>query len=171
MKKVLLLYSSIDGHTKTICKKMAEELGKDTHISSIGDAPENIDTFETIVIGASIRYGRYREEVFKFIEKNKALLESKENAFFSVNVVARKNGKDTPATNPYVKKFLDRISWNPQFIDVFAGQIDYPRYGVFDKYAIKMILWITGGPTDTSKTYDFTDWIRVKSFANKLNGH
>jgi len=69
MKKALLLYSSIDGHTETICKKMAEELGKDTHISSISDAPENIDTFETIVIGASIRYGKYREEVFKFIEK------------------------------------------------------------------------------------------------------
>ena len=169
MKKALLLYSSIDGHTKTICKKIAGELGVGTHISSISDAPENIDTFEIIVIGASIRYGKYREEVFNFIETNKALLESKNNAFFSVNVVARKAGKDTPATNPYVFKFLDRISWKPKLVDVFAGQIDYPRYGVFDKYAIKLILWITGGPTNTSETYDFTDWARVMSFANKLD--
>ena len=168
MVKALLIYSSVDGHTKTICEKIAQELKGDAHIAPISDIPENIDSFEIIVIGASIRYGKYREEVYNFIEENRALLEAKKNAFFSVNVVARKADKDTPETNPYVRKFLDKVSWNPKLVDVFAGQIDYPRYGFFDKYAIKMILWITDGPTDTSKKYDFTDWTRVKSFANKL---
>ena len=119
-------------------------------------------------LGASIRYGKYREEIFEFIKENEELLNSKDNAFFSVNVVARKENKNKPETNPYLIKFLNKISWQPKILDVFAGKIDYPRYKFLDKYAIKFIMWITKGPTDTSKVYEFTDWNRVKSFAEKL---
>ena len=63
---------------------------------------------------------------------------------------------------------MNSTSWIPKNIDVFAGKIDYPRYKFLDKYAIKFIMWITNGPTDTSQTYEFTDWERVKSFANKI---
>ena len=119
-------------------------------------------------LGASIRYGKYREEIFEFIKENEELLNSKDNAFFSVNVVARKENKNKPETNPYLIKFLNKISWQPKILDVFAGKIDYPKYKFLDKYAIKFIMWITKGPTDTSKVYEFTDWNRVKSFAEKL---
>ena len=30
-------------------------------------------------------------------------------------------------------------------------------------------MWMTDGPTDTSKDYDFTDWDSVEVFAKKLN--
>ena len=102
---------------------------------------------------------------YKNIEK----LELKENAFFSVNVVARKKEKNSPETNPYVIKFLDKIDWVPKKIGVFAGKIDYPSYKFFDKYAIKFIMWITNGPTDTSKTFEFTDWKKVEEFTKDLN--
>ena len=52
---------------------------------------------------------------------------------------------------------------------VFAGKIDYPKYKFFDKYAIKFIMWITNGPTDTSQSYEFTDWNKVEAFAENLN--
>ena len=96
-------------------------------------------------------------------------MNSKNNAFFSVNAVARKKNKNTKDTNPYVIKFLKRIKWKPNNIGVFAGKIDYPKYKFFDKYAIKFIMWITNGPTDTSQTYDFTDWKKVETFAKDLN--
>ena len=132
------------------------------------DRSINIKDYDTVVIGASIRYGKYREEIFEFIKENEELLNSKDNAFFSVNVVARKENKNKPETNPYLIKFLNKISWQPKILDVFAGKIDYPKYKFLDKYAIKFIMWITKGPTDTSKVYEFTDWNRVKSFAEKL---
>ena len=132
------------------------------------DSSINIKDYDTVVIGASIRYGKYREEIFEFIKENEELLNSKDNAFFSVNVVARKENKNKPETNPYLIKFLNKISWQPKILDVFAGKIDYPKYKFLDKYAIKFIMWITKGPTDTSKVYEFTDWNRVKSFAEKL---
>ena len=168
MKKILLTYSTVDGHTKTICEKILS-YSKTSQVDILPiDSSINIKDYDTVVIGASIRYGKYREEIFEFIKENEKLLNSKDNAFFSVNVVARKENKNKPETNPYLIKFLNKISWQPKILDVFAGKIDYPKYKFLDKYAIKFIMWITKGPTDTSKVYEFTDWNRVKSFAEKL---
>ena len=168
MKKILLTYSTVDGHTKTICEKILS-YSETSQVDILPiDSSINIKDYDTVVIGASIRYGKYREEIFEFIKENEELLNSKDNAFFSVNVVARKENKNKPETNPYLIKFLNKISWQPQILDVFAGKIDYPKYKFLDKYAIKFIMWITKGPTDTSKVYEFTDWNRVKSFAEKL---
>ena len=168
MKKILLTYSTVDGHTKTICEKILS-YSKTSQVDILPiDSSINIKEYDTVVIGASIRYGKYREEIFEFIKENEELLNSKDNAFFSVNVVARKENKNKPETNPYLIKFLNKISWQPKILDVFAGKIDYPKYKFLDKYAIKFIMWITKGPTDTSKVYEFTDWNRVKSFAEKL---
>ena len=169
MKKSLITFSTVDGHTKLICKKIAEYSANQNveviPISQIND----LSDYKSIVIGASIRYGKYRKEVFDFIKNNINLLQSMENSFFSVNAVARKVEKSSSKTNPYVIKFLKQIKWKPKNIAVFAGKIDYPKYKFFDKYAIKFIMWITNGPTDTSQTYDFTDWKKVETFAKDLN--
>ena len=169
MKKSLITFSTVDGHTELICKKIAEYSTNHNveviPISQIND----LSDYKSIVIGASIRYGKYRKEVFDFIKNNINLLQSMENSFFSVNAVARKVEKSSSKTNPYVIKFLKQIKWKPKNIAVFAGKIDYPKYKFIDKYAIKFIMWITNGPTDTSQTYDFTDWKKVETFAKDLN--
>ena len=97
------------------------------------------------------------------------LLETKKTGFFSVNATARKSEKNKPETNPYVIKFLKKTNWTPDNIGVFAGKIDFPNYNFLEKYIIKVIMWITNGPTDTSKTFEFTDWEDVKKFSDKIN--
>ncbi len=169
MKKSLLTYSTVDGQTEVICKKIASYYDyEDIDILPISSSI-NLDIYRTVVIGASIRYGKYRNEIYDFIETNLDSLNKMDNAFFSVNVVARKPEKSTPETNPYVIKFLNKINWKPKNIGVFAGRIDYPKYKLIDKYAIKFIMWITKGPTDTKKTYEFTDWKAVEDFAINLD--
>ena len=116
------------------------------------------------MIGASIRYGKHRPELYHYINNNHAVLNAKQNAFFTVNVVARKPEKNTPETNPYMKKFLELSLWKPQQLGVFAGKIDYSKYGFIDKTMIRFIMWMTKGPTDTSGTFEFTDWQQVEEF-------
>ena len=168
MKKTLITYSTVDGQTKIISERLAK-LSNHSHVDVLPISNQiNLDSYKTIIIGASIRYGKYRNEVFSFIEDNIQTLNIKENAFFSVNVVARKPEKSTPETNPYLIKFLSKIKWKPKNLGVFAGKIEYPKYKFIDKYAIKFIMWLTKGPTDTSKTYEFTDWNKVEDFARDL---
>ncbi len=169
MKKSLLAYSTVDGQTEMICRKIASYYSnEDIDILPISPLI-NLDNYKTVVIGASIRYGKHRNEIYDFIKDNLNLLNEVNNGFFSVNVVARKPEKSTPETNPYVIKFLNKIDWEPKNIGVFAGKIDYPKYKLIDKCAIKFIMWITKGPTDTTKTYEFTDWKAVENFAKNLD--
>mgnify|MGYP001300291854 FL=1 len=167
MSKSIIIFSSVDGHTREICDYIAKNLNGEVVVVSLDASPSLIE-YDKIIIGASIRYGKYRKNLFEFIKKNQKIIENKENAFFSVNVVARKNEKNTAKSNPYVSKFLKNTSWVPKKIDVFAGKIDYPKYKFLDKYSIKFIMWITKGPTNTSETYEFTDWERVKNFADSI---
>ena len=172
MSGSLIIYSSTDGHTKTICEQIKLFLdGVDmVMLVSLDEVTKfNLIEFNKIIIGASIRYGKHSKELYKFIELNKKILDKKEGTFFSVNVVARKPEKNTPETNPYIKKFLKISKWKPGKIGVFAGKVDYPNYSFFDKYIIKLIMFITGGPTDTSQSYEFTDWSKVDDFAKELN--
>ena len=171
MTKYLFLYSTTDGHTKRICEYIANILKQQNHeikIEPISLELKKLSEYDAIILGASIRYGKHQKSVFNFINKHKDLLETKKSAFFSVNVVARKNEKNSPNTNPYMKKFLKTSSWQPNKLGVFAGKVDYPSYKFFDKYIIRMIMWITKGPTDISQSYEFTDWKVVENFAKTL---
>ena len=171
MTKYLFLYSTTDGHTKRICEYIGNILKQQNHeikINPICLEPEKLGEYDAIILGASIRYGKHQKSVFNFINKHKDLLETKNSAFFSVNVVARKSEKNSPNTNPYMKKFLKTSSWQPNKLGVFAGKVDYPSYKFFDKYIIRMIMWITKGPTDISQSYEFTDWKVVENFAKTL---
>lgn len=173
MARILILYSTTDGHTHKICQRLQrgiEHAGHQVAVLPVSEAPDiDLDLFDKIVIGASIRYGRHSPQVHAFIERNRAILESRPSAFFSVNVVARKPGKDRPEGNPYLQKFLRRISWRPQVLAVFAGKIDYPRYGFLDRNIIRFIMWMTRGPTDPRAVVEFTDWARVDEFGRVIS--
>ena len=172
MHNTLIIYSSTDGHTKNICKRISNFLDKrnKAEIISLDDAKKlDLSAFNKIIIGASIRYGKHSKKLYEFITLNKNILDQKQSIFFSVNVVARKLEKNTPETNPYIKKFLKISNWRPKKIGVFAGKVDYPNYGFFDKYVIKLIMFLTNGPTDTSQSYEFTDWSKVDKFAKELS--
>jgi menaquinone-dependent protoporphyrinogen oxidase len=128
----------------------------------------DLAAFDAIVIGASIRYGKHQPEVTQFIGRHQALLERKANAFFTVNIVARKPNKNRPENNPYLVKFLRSISWKPKLLGVFAGKLDYPRYRFIDRQMIRFIMLITKGPTDPSVVVEFTDWQAVEEFGREL---
>jgi len=172
MTNLLIAYSTTDNHTRTICeciRRTVEGQSQSAVMATINDAMEmDLELFDKIVIGASIRYGKHHPQVHEFVGKNKRSLESRPSAFFSVNLVARKPEKNDPETNPYMQKFLQQISWQPQTLAVFAGKIDYPRYGFWDRLMIRLIMWMTKGPTDPEAVVDFTDWHKVEEFGRRI---
>ena len=172
MDNLLIAYSTTDHHTQTICdriRSLVEEQGQNVVMTTIDDAMEmDIESFNKIVIGASIRYGKHHPQVHEFVRKNQRCLESRPSAFFSVNLVARKPNKNDPETNPYMQKFLQQVSWQPQTLAVFAGKINYPKYNVWDRLIIRFIMWMTKGPTDPKAVVDFTDWHKVEEFGHQI---
>lgn len=172
MSKILIAYSSTDGHTISICKRLAEIIEIQSH--SVNILPisalqkSNLADWDKVVIGASIRYGKHQTELYRFIQTNKVILENKHSTFFTVNVVARKSNKNCPETNPYMRKFLEISHWRPSLLGVFAGKVDYQQYNWFNRQMIRLIMWKTNGPTDLHSVTDFTDWQRVEQFGHEI---
>ena len=168
----LLIYSTVDGHTRLICERMQAAmtaLGQPATLVALEQAHTlELASFDRIVIGASIRYGKHRPQVMAFIKQHQALLERKANALFSVNIVARKPEKNQPHTNPYMVKLIKQLGWQPQLLGVFAGRLNYPALGYVDRQMIRFIMYITKGPTDPTQVVEFTDWAQVQAFAQQV---
>jgi menaquinone-dependent protoporphyrinogen oxidase len=172
MARILIAYSTVDGHTLRICDRIRRTLADEGHAVTLCEVEqalrEGCAAFDKVVVGASIRYGRHRPAVHAFVERHRPQLESMPSAFFTVNVVARKPGKDTPDGNPYLKSFLRSTRWTPAATGVFAGKIDYAKYNWADRTMIRFIMWLTNGPTDPAASVEFTDWRAVDAFSQRI---
>ncbi|MDW5289777.1 menaquinone-dependent protoporphyrinogen IX dehydrogenase [Formosa sp. PL04] len=171
-KKIGILYSSVDGQTLKICETLRtyfQEQRIQTELSAIDNFHGNLSEFHILIIGASIRYGKHNENVHAFINHNKVSLRNIKTAFFSVNLIARKDTKNQPETNPYLIKFLKKTNWKPDFLDVFAGKLDYKSCSLIDRIMIKLIMRLTDGPTKSDYPIEFTDWNRVSDFGLRIS--
>jgi menaquinone-dependent protoporphyrinogen oxidase len=167
----LLLYSTNYGLSKRICETIQASLalrGQRAEVQPLVGHSADPESFDAIVIGASIRHGKHHPAVLQFMRTNQALLERKPSALFSVNLVARKAGRNTPQTNPYLKRLLAQSPWKPKLTGVFAGELDYSRYGPIDRHMMRFVMWINKGPTDFSTRVQFTDWNEVERFAGAV---
>jgi menaquinone-dependent protoporphyrinogen oxidase len=172
MPRILIVYSTTDGHTLKICQRLRQTIessGTQVEVVSVADADGlDLGTYDKIVVGASIRRGRHSKAIHAFVDARADQLAARPNAFFTVNIVARKPDKNRPETNPYLRKFLERIRWQPGLLAVFAGKLDYPRYRFFDRLMIRFIMLITHGPTDPRAVVEFTDWNEVEAFGRRV---
>jgi len=171
-RKIGIVYATVDGQTLKICnvlKQVLEENNKKVELFSIDEFNEDITSFDTFIIGSSIRYGVHHKKIIEFINTYKTKLDAVKTAFFSVNLVARKPEKNAPDTNPYVVKFFKSIDWEPSIVTVFAGKLDYKKYSFFDRKMIQLIMWMTKGPTNTNTEIEYTNWDKVKEFGSILS--
>ena len=170
-KKIGILYSTVDGQTLKICNEIEKSLkakGYDPKLTEIAEFKDKITDYDLLIIGASIRYGVHAKNVVAFMQENREALQKIRTAFFSVNLVARKEEKNAYDTNPYVIKYLKQLGWTPEIVDVFAGRLDYSAYGFFDRLMIKLIMKMTKGPTKTERPIEYTNWDRVEAFVQKV---
>jgi menaquinone-dependent protoporphyrinogen oxidase len=168
---VLLLYSSVYGLSRQICERIQSRLvaqGQRAEVVPIANSQVDPAAFDAIVIGASIRHGKHNPAVLQYIRSHKDVLESRPGALFSVNLVARKPGKNTPQTNPYLKALVAQSPWKPKLQGVFAGELDYSRYGPVDRQLMRLVMWINKGPTDPHARVQFTNWAEVERFAGQV---
>lgn len=170
--KIGILYSTIDGQTLKICHIIQDVLienGNKVELFSIDDFDKKIADYDKFIIGSSIRYGKHNPKIIEFINHHKVELDNTKNAFFSVNLVARKAEKASPETNPYFIKFLKNTDWIPNTSAVFAGKLDYQKYPFADRLMIQLIMWMTNGPTNSKTKIEYTDWNKVKNFTVLLD--
>lgn len=131
------------------------------------DAPEGAPA---VVVIAAVRYGRHLPEAEAFLAHYKSMEARPPLAFASVNLTARKPGRQSALDNPYLRKLLERNGLRPAIAFAIAGRLDYPRYKWFDRQMIRLIMAMTGGPADGRSCVEYTRWEQVDDFASAIAG-
>jgi menaquinone-dependent protoporphyrinogen oxidase len=60
------------------------------------------------------------------------------------------------------------MSWHPTFVQCYAGALAYTQYRWWLRWIMQRISRSHGGPTDTSRDHELTDWGAVDRFAAGL---
>ncbi|HTW68369.1 MAG TPA: menaquinone-dependent protoporphyrinogen IX dehydrogenase, partial [Acetobacteraceae bacterium] len=170
---LLLLYASHDGQARRIAMRIALRLAEQWIAALPRDlaigvpAPKEFETAPLVVVVAAVRYGRHLPAADRALAAYKQSGSKAPLIFVSVNLTARKPGRTTVETNQYLRKLLLRHDLTPAFATAVAGRLDYPRYGWLDRQIIRLIMKLTGGPTDPRTCTEFTDWQAVEAIAQR----
>jgi menaquinone-dependent protoporphyrinogen oxidase len=174
VKKVLVLYSSLRGHTARVSRRICESIdaaGGSAAMMEVTEAiHEGVDwgRYDVVVLGAPVIYGSYDKAFMDFVRRHQAELDSKPNSFFNVSVVARTPAKATVEGNRYMQKFLQLSPWKPKDLKVIAGKVNYPAWRWYDVIMIQLIMKMTQGPTDRHTVIDYTDWADVDAYGRHV---
>ncbi len=174
MPTVPILYASHDGHTRKITDYMASALesrGLSTLQADLDHDSYSIEVLEqapVIVLAAAIRYGKPLPIAEAFLKRHRTLIADKPLVLLSMNLTARKPGKTTPEGSIYLRKWIKRHDLKPAIAAAVAGKLDYQRYGPFDRFMIRLIMKITGGPTEPTACVEFTNWDQVDSIVKAI---
>ena len=173
MTRVLVLYGTTDGHTSQVADAISEALalgGLDTAVFQAGTIAPDLPEYAATIVVASVHAGRYQKEVEHWVRAHAAELAAQPTAFVSVSlaILAKANPKTSADLDAVVARFLATTGWRPTVVKHVAGALLYTRYGIFKRWMMKRIVARSGGATDTSKDYDYTDWADLRAFANEF---
>ena len=170
-RSILLVYGTSYGHTQKIIERMAAVIrdhgGRATVVP--GELVPNdfvTSSYDGVIVGASVIGGRHQRCVQRFIERERAMLNAMPSAFFSVSGSAGSTLEESRQTAFRVARdFVESLGWRPAVLETIAGEIAYRRYWFGLRFVMRMIARKQGGPTDTSRDIDLTDWVQVDRLA------
>lgn len=175
MVRVPVFYATSEGQTRRIAQRLAAALqarGVQSAPVDLGQAEESGLDWSTIagaVVGASVHIGKHQTSAVRFAAKYARELGTRPSAFFSVSMAeASKNPRDVDAARAIAEQFGQRAGWTPDLVVSLAGRLAYSQYGWLTRFVMKRIARKEGGPTDTSRDYEFTDWAAVDRLAAAL---
>ena len=170
MSHILILYGTTDGHTARIASAMGETLrglGCSVDVVDAGNDPGEIlpTNYDGVIVAASVHAGGYQRAVTRWVARHAAELGKRPNAFVSVCLgILEKRPEARRELDQILTRFEDRQRWHPKVVKIVAGALPYTRYGWLKKWVITRIVRKAGGDTDTSRDFEYTDWLDLAAF-------
>jgi len=170
--RVLVVYGTKYGQSAKIAGRIAGLLtmtGKQVTLVNADDPPPGlaVDQFDGVIVGSSVISGKHRKSVREFVERHRDTMNTLPCAFFSVSGSAASYDEHGRAeARRMLDDFLRVTRWEPELTVTFGGAMAFTKYNVVLRWIMKRISARAGGPTDTSRDHDLTDWTQVQRFAD-----
>lgn len=174
MARIAVLYDTSEGQTARIAGDVARIVSETGHQVTLEDVRRlpsdfHVESFDGVVLGASIHVGKHSRQVADFVRRNRSALDRLSTAFFSVSLsAAGKTDRQQANARRCLDDFLRETNWTPAVSTTLAGALLYRQYGFFKRLVMKWIAASEGGDTDTSRNYEYTDWEQVRRFTEQF---
>jgi menaquinone-dependent protoporphyrinogen oxidase len=170
MPRILIVYGTTYGQTARLAGRLASGLRDagctvDIHRGDRLPAGVGVESYDGVVVAASVLMGHHQRYIRDFIRRSTARLNGLPGVLVSVCGAAL---DDPSQAQAYVDALLAESGWRPTVTRSFAGALAYTRYSWPVRWVLKRISRRLGRPTDTSRDWDFTDWDEVDRFAREL---
>jgi len=183
--RAVIFYATREGQSRRVAEHIAECLrGRRFHVDlyNVGDAAAAVDwnSCDAAFVVASVHAGHHEREMRRFVSTHRLALQRLDASFLSLTL-SQAGAQDT--TQPSDRRnasaadaqrmidvFVEETGWRPAHALPVAGALAYSQYNFIKRFMMKRIAAKAGGPTDTSRDYEFTDWAEVDRFTREHAG-
>jgi menaquinone-dependent protoporphyrinogen oxidase len=173
--EVPVLFATSEGQTALIAIRLAAVL----HEHGLEAEAIDVSTLEAgtidwtrvrgALVGASLHGGKHQKTAARFVHAHASDLNAVPSAFFSVSLsAASKNPAEVAEAERIARAFPAEHGWTPLRVALVAGRLAYREYNFLIRFVMKRIAKKEGGPTDTSRDHELTDWDQVDRFGREM---
>ncbi len=172
---LLIFYATIEGQTRKIAERIARIAEDNGNMVFLADAsqPGLADPagYDAAILCAPIHIGKYPASFVHYIQQWKGSLKSVPTALLTVSLaIASKNESERKEAENFPRQLEQATGWRADKELNAAGALKYLEYDFLRRWAMRYISGKEGGPTDTSRDYEMTDWVELEKFVEAFLG-
>jgi menaquinone-dependent protoporphyrinogen oxidase len=175
MLDVPIFYATTHGHTRRIAEHMATVLrGHGLASEAVDVATHEADAIDwlgvrAVALIASLHAGAHQPAAEAFARRHHDELSVRPSLFVSVGLsICSKLPEEVATARRKADAFPGRVEWSAAAVACVGGRLAYTQYGFITRWMMRRIVGKSGGPTDSSRDYDLTDWRQVRALAEDL---
>lgn len=166
---VLIVYGTVEGHTAKIAGKVAAQIESTGHQVVLTDVRQPgyaiPGQFDAAIVCAPIHLGSYPGPVIRFLHDYANAFNQIPSALVTVSLgIASLFEAEVKQASAYPEQLVCKTGWLPTMRHNAAGALRYPEYSYFKRLLLRHIAAKEGGPVDTSRDHELTDWDALKTF-------
>lgn len=171
--KILITYSSGYGTTREVAERIAHILASDGDFGVTVESVDNVselDDFDAIIVGSSVRADRPLANVRDFFAQHNIELAQKHLAIFAVCLAANcSEGRDR-VKRDYIAQITDKYpAIKPFSTEAFGGKIDFEQLNPVMQQLMKRVLAKIG--IESQGSVDTRDWDFIESWAVQVRDY
>lgn len=156
--KTLIVYITNHGCAEKVANMLKDNLKGETYLHNLRDSePEINDSFDNVIIGASIHAGEIQKKMTSFLQSNKNILSKKKLGLYLCCMY-----QGEKALEQLKNAFPQELKDISLAIDILGGELLFEKMSFLEKMIVKKVAGV-------SENVSRIDKKRIQEFANKIN--
>jgi len=172
MKRIAIVISSQSGQTQKIADRISTQL---KHGNCLVDvltvefdqvvSEARLKQYDAVILGCPVYLGDFPQMLLDWAWEHRDTLNTVPTGLFTESLnAADPRPRARVVDDKVLRTFIDQTDLRPRFVACFAGALEYTQYSFFKKCVLQGMSAAAGGPTDTSRDFELTDWSDVAGF-------